>query len=152
VGGGYFICLRLFLSCMPHITYLFCEFTLSSYRVFQKNYYRFLSIFCVVFQTTTLKISKVAVVEKRPLAKSFSQPTNVPFRPRSSSVGLSKKPTPSLSTSATANAKEGVNKPITENIWSPNFIFLQLFYSSFGRGGCQEAPLLLEKTEVSSFL
>ena len=86
------------------------------------------------------------IPEKRALTKTLSQPTqNSASRQRSSSFNAVPKKHQMMDNSNQKQLEKDPRK--IENTWSPNFIFLQLFYSSFGNV-FQNPPVLLEQTEV----
>lgn len=87
----------------------------------------------------------------------MSQPSHVilannaigPFgRRRSSSVVTERPAFMTSSTQGQAESKQTGNEPISEQAsWCPNFVFLQLFYSSIGNV-FENSPILLEPNEV----
>ncbi|XP_066913474.1 tuberin-like [Clytia hemisphaerica] len=86
-------------------------------------------------------VPTIKIPEKRALTKTLSHPSHVlpTTRQRSSSFNT------------VVNKDSNDNKDSTqtkaENFWSPNFVFLQLFYSSFGNV-FENAPILLDQTEA----
>lgn len=100
-------------------------------------------------KSNTENIPEPVVVEKRPLAKSFSQPSyamdpNATFTRRRSSSVVTERP---IFRAVPPAKAVPVSDKLEEASLCPNFVFLQLFYSSFGNS-FENIPILLETNEV----